>query len=63
MEYTFKFTEGDRVSHVKEPDAIGIIQEVDRNIPDPTTCVVLWNDGFKGVHWTNKLVNENVPNL
>ncbi|PNX50173.1 MAG: hypothetical protein BV456_07610 [Thermoplasmata archaeon M8B2D] len=58
-EYPFK--EGDRVVHIKDPDWTGVIIHIDRNLPHPTTCEVLW-DGYDNtnVHWTNKLslINE-----
>jgi hypothetical protein len=48
---------GDRVCHVKDDTLIGVITEIDDNLPDITTCRVLWaGETETDIQWTNKLV-------
>ena len=53
----YPVTEGDMVYHVKDQDLVGVVTHVDRNLPHPTTCNVLW-EGTEDddIQWTNKLV-------
>jgi hypothetical protein len=56
-EYEHKLKEGDRVEHVRAVDCYGTVKEVDTNLPDPTTVIVLWDDTpeDKDTQWSNKL--------
>jgi hypothetical protein len=51
---------GSRVYHEKEDPSIqGTVVSIDTNLPDITTCRVLWDDDdthTPDVQWTNKLV-------
>ena len=53
----YGFTSGDIVHHIKDNSAIGLIKSIDRNLPHPTTCCVVWGDDpqAEDIIWTNKL--------
>lgn len=56
---------GDRVFLIKQPSLKGEVVAIDSNLPNLTTCEVLWC-GYHNidVQWTNKLEvldNENIP--
>ena len=55
--YEYPFIEGDRVQHYRDINLVGCVQEIDRNLPHPTTCTILW-DGYLEVdiHWSNKII-------
>jgi hypothetical protein len=56
-EYEHKFKEDDRVEHVNAVGCYGTVKHVDRNIPDPNTVTVSWDDCPKDddIQWSNKL--------
>jgi hypothetical protein len=55
---------GDRVQHVKDASWRGKVVSIDSNLIEShgvTTCRVLWDDSKDpDIHWTNKLVHEEV---
>lgn len=55
--FTYNVDVGDRVCHRRDETLVGVVVAVDRNLPDVTTCSVMWDDSCEGdVVWTNKLL-------
>lgn len=53
----YGFTQGDEVFLIKEPTMVGVVAQIDRNLPHVTTCKVIWNgDSTADVQWTDKLM-------
>jgi hypothetical protein len=52
---THGFSVNDRVEHIRDEGSRGTILSIDENMPDVTTCNVLWDDRGKDIVWTNKL--------
>lgn len=53
----YPFTEGDTVCHITDTSLTGTILLIDRNLPHPTTCNVLWDHDVEiDIQWTNKLM-------
>jgi hypothetical protein len=55
--YQHWFTEKDRVELVREPGCLGTVVHVDRNIEDPTTVEIRWDEAPEttDIQWSNKL--------
>lgn len=50
------FQINDNVYLKKEPETIGKIIQIDKNLEDITTCQIMWNDSSRSdIQWTNKI--------
>lgn len=57
MTYEHWFKENDRVELMNEPRCYGTVVLVDKNIEDPTTVIIRWDDCKENTdtQWSNKL--------
>lgn len=61
MESEYPCKIGDKVIHYKDKDVVGVITNIDTNMPHPTSCEVCWEDNPNelDIQWTNKLIVVN----